>query len=343
MVLAWPLASLAETLRCVRFVLPNAFPGTSRLQVFWSTWWLALKHNVPPVEALAYRLHDEAAAAPDEWWYTWEAMSWARSKAEPVARDLAGDKNAFASWCSLNGLRHVPTVGFAKQGAWLHPFRAELLPDCSLVVKPSQASGARGIDLWQKEGEVFRCGTRGLSAADFTRHILGRSAKEGPMLVQEMVVPHAALRPIAGSGVPSVRVVTGRWPNGVVELGPAMLQAPLPGRLVSQSGPFRLIDSATGKVGLKPSQQTAPVFDSPDCEGFEGIVLPGWAEAKELVARAHGLFPGEVPLIGWDVLFDHEGPRLCEANIEISYYFFQLSGSNPMAKSSLGSLVDAWL
>jgi hypothetical protein len=122
-----------------------------------------------------------------------------------------------------------------------------------------------------------------------------------------------------------------------------MLQAPLPGEFISQSGTFRLIDVTNGAVMPPMPGQSSPVFESTLGEGCDGIVLPRWGDAIALLQRAHSLFPTPTPIIGWDVLFDGDGPLLCEANIEITCYFFQLASANPMAGSPLGALAEEWL
>jgi len=342
--LAWPLASFLEALQMSRCVLADRLEQRSRVGSFWWAWRLALRHNVPPVEAFAYRLYEPNSTHPDQWWYTLEATSLVRHLTDSVALKLASDKGTFAEWCSDNGLRHIPTLALAAADAWVRPFGGDGPPPRDLLLKPCLGSQGRGVEGWRfKADGCYWSQGRRLHADEFAAYVLHRASAEGPMLVQPMLSPHPTLRVMAGTGMPAARVITGRWPDGRVELGPGLLQAPLPGEFVSQSGPFRLIEPMTGKVSAATPRQEAPVFDIALGEGFDGLVLPGWKDAAGLLARAHSIFPGQAPIIGWDLLFDDEGPLICEANIEISYYFFQQAGAQPMASTSLARLVEAWL
>jgi hypothetical protein len=342
MAIAWPIASLIESVQNCRRVVPARLTPRSRLGLIWWVWTLALRQSVPPVEALAYRLYEPDSTDPGQWWYTLEATSLSRQLTDTSAKNLAADKSAFADWCDANGLRHIPTLALATRKGWARPFDGGRPPPRDLLLKPCRGAQGRAVEGWHWRGNCFHRDARRLSAEVFMAYVLHHASAE-EMLVQPLLTPPPALDFLAGKGMPAARVITGRWPDGRVELGPGMLQAPLPGELISQSGPFRLIDTVTGEVAVATPRQTKPVFDVPLGAGFDGIVLPGWADASASLVRAHSLFPGRAPIIGWDLLFDDSGPLICEANIGISYYFFQQAGAQPMAATSLGRMMETWL
>lgn len=75
------------------------------------------------------------------------------------------------------------------------------------------------------------------------------------------------------------------------------------------------IDGRLQRIGFR-----RPETGSVKCErhpltgrAFEGVVLPGYKDACELVKRAHSYLP-EVASIGWDVAFTPDGPYIIEGN-----------------------------
>jgi hypothetical protein len=343
MAVAWPIGSLLESLDACRWLRPDKLGGRSRVSIFFWAWAFALRHNVRPTEAIAYRLYERGSADADQWWYTWEVASLSRSLTDASARELASDKAAFADWCEAQGLRSVPTLALAGEHGWRRPFEAGTPPQRDLLLKPSRGRSGLGVELWRWSNGAYSRGDRQYSSAEFVAYVLRRAATEEAILVQPFVAAHPQLQGLARSGMPAARVVTARDPEGRVELGLGMLQSPLAGEVASNGGTYRLIDVANGQLSAATARQSAAVFDVPLGEGFEGIHLPDWAGVVSTLVRAHERFPGAAPIIGWDVLFGAEGPLICEANLEISCYFFQQAEPLPMTSTSIGRVVEAWI
>lgn len=343
MALAWPASSLAEAIRSSAFLSATVKRHRGRWRLVWWAWMQALAASIPPVEAFAFRLFDPGAAHRDAWLYTPEMLALLRRLNDDSAVALAGDKEAFARWCSRLDLHCIPTLAVVDGAGGEHGF-ADGLPLRDLVVKPRKGAQGEGVEAWRWRDGHFQQDQRQLTPAELAAAIMQRAAgTPGGLLLQPLLVPHPALRPIAGSGMPAVRVVTGRDPDGRVVFGPATLQAPLPGAVISQSGPFRPVDVDSGQVLADAPRLSTPVFDMPTAGDFAGITLPDWDRARASLVQAHAAFPGRAPLIGWDLLFDAQGVVLCEANLGLSFYFFQLGMPDPLGDSQLGRVLEAWL
>lgn len=343
MILGWPASSLAEAIRSSAFLSASMKRHRGRWRLVWWAWMQALAASVPPVEAFAFRLFDPGAAHRDAWLYTPEMLALLRRLNDDSAVALSADKEAFARWCSTRQLRCIPTLA-AVNGADGEHRIAGGLPLRDLLVKPRKGAQGEGIEAWRWRDGHFQQNQRQLTPADLAATIVQRAAgTPGGLLVQPLLAPHPALQQIAGDGMPAVRVITGRYPDGRVVFGPATLQAPQPGAVISQSGPFRPVDVDSGQVLADAARLSAPVFDMPTAGDFAGITLPDWDRARASLLQAHAAFPGRAPLIGWDLLFDAQGVILCEANLGLSFYSFQLGMPDPLGRSQIGRVLEAWL
>ncbi|WP_460733865.1 sugar-transfer associated ATP-grasp domain-containing protein [Lysobacter tyrosinilyticus] len=294
------------------------------------------------MEALAFRLFEAGAGETSRWLYFWEFICLSRQLTDTPARELADDKVAFADWCRANGFRAIPTYALAAHGEWQRPFPDGEPPREDLLVKPTRGSQGTGVESWRWRDTAFCSGTTRLNPQEFMSHVRTLGATGNAVMVQPLLAPHDALHAIAGEGMPALRIFTSRWPDNRVEVGPAMLQAPCPGMVISQSGPYRLVDTDSGRVMDATARQMDPVFEMPVGHGFDGIVLPQWPGVIAVLKSAHTCYPGLAPVIGWDVLFDREGPLLCEANLGVSFYSFQFASPIPLGTSTIGKALEAW-
>ncbi len=313
-----------------------------RASLVWRAWIQALRTSAPPVEFLAFRLFEPDAAETSQWLFSWESIALAGQLTDRQANELAGDKAAFADWCRTLNVRAIPTIALATARGWDRSMNTTL-PEHDLLIKPRRGSKGTGIAVWRWCDGSFTCKERQLTPQALADHLVQSAASQGDLLIQPLLTPHNCLGAIAGIGMPAVRIISARRPDGRVEIGPAMLQAPEPGETISQSGPFRLVNTQTGAVLNATERQSLPVFDMAMGSGFDGIQLPQWPLVIAMLQKAHGHFPGRIPVIGWDVLFDREGPVISEANTSLSYYFFQFASAEPMANSTIGKVFEAYL
>jgi hypothetical protein len=88
----------------------------------------------------------------------------------------------------------------------------------------------------------------------------------------------------------------------------------------SQGGLCSLVDLETGRISAARTQDAnAPNFrhlvNHPETGSpIEGVVVPKWEEAKQLVLQVSEKFP-DLHVIGWDVAMTEAGVRLIEGNV----------------------------
>lgn len=152
-------------------------------------------------------------------------------------------------------------------------------------------------------------------------HRIDNVKGKGGMLLQELLVPHPAIREHCGDRICSVRVVTIFDTNGAraiatvwkVATGPSMADNYWePGNLVAA------IDPTSGVVG-RPftglGRDIRRVDDHPDTgKRLTGFALPDWHAAMELCLRATASIP-RLPMQAWDIALTSRGPTLLEVNV----------------------------
>jgi len=246
MLLLWPVHSCLDAFFCTRIVRRLKLSLRSSASLFLELWILALRKHVQPREAFAYYLLEKDRVDADRWWYGAELRSLALATTDSEAAGMASDKNAFADWCEANGLRSIPTLAVIAGSSSSHI----ALPARDLLLKPQFGSRGNGVEAWRyQEGRYHQLYSNvTLSDDEFAQHAARHAKQYGQTLVQPLLSPHSAIEPIARDGMPTVRAITARWPNGKVEIGPALLQAPRPSAAISHSGPFRLINSQHGTL-----------------------------------------------------------------------------------------------
>jgi hypothetical protein len=355
MMAVWPFTALREARRTAGNALPGALGAVDRSRLAWDATLCALKHNVPPLEYLAYRMFEPECEAIDAWVVGDEGTRVFGSLAGAEAIALSDDKHAFAEFCADAGIPGIATLALFEAGGGVQHAGPAALPAANLVFKPRRAARTEGIEPW-----FFRDGLYHRSSGDpnaqprepgppldveaLSARLRGLTERYADMLVQPMLLPHPSLAAISGDGVPTARIVTGRWPDGRVRIINALAQRPMDGSFVSQGSFFALIDLESGRIRDDARGQVAPVFYLGTLDrGFVGRALPDWADASAHVLRGHRAFPEPVALLGWDVAFTDEGPVVIETNVGLSFYQFQMAEARPALRGPLGDLMKAWL
>jgi hypothetical protein len=206
-----------------------------------------------------------------------------------------------------------------------------------LFIKPLQGSHGRGC-----VGVRRRLPSQGQDAeqrlelidgstlplAGFATHQLRRSGDQA--IVQDMIAPHPALRPVCGDACPTVRVVTSLV-GGDVTVVFAVFKLPSARSLVDNlhsataERPVHLVslEASSGAFGswriydgreARPCPSPLPALDA----------LPFWTHCLEIVATLHRLDPRTV-LFGWDIAVSDRGPVVIEANARPGIDLFQLA------------------
>ena len=331
MTLLWPLGAWREA-RKEAATAPRPV-GAAGL------WRIAVRHNLSPREILRYGADRPGAPCPDGWICQHEMVRTLPVLNTAEATALAWDKAAFARFCLERDLPAIPTLA-EWRGTTRSGFPAEAWPE-RIVLKPVFSSKGQGVELWHRDGTDFRRGevVLGLPELEGRGALLGQHI--GALMVQPALSPHLDLTNAGMAGMPITRLVTGCWPDGSVEVIEAFWVAPAQGRFASNSGGEHvwLVDAGRGEI-LPTPEDFYGKWTGPE---VVGMVLPGWAEAIDLVRRAHGHFPDPCVALGWDVALTPDGPVLIEANTGISSTLDQTLRHEPSGAGRMGELVDAWL
>lgn len=220
------------------------------------------------------------------------------------------DKARFAQRCAGAGLPHAATLAQVRRGA----VRVERLPEQpALAAKMTDGDGGAGfrrfdLDALPANNEVFADAIRALK--------LPASAR---WLVQPRLTNHPDLAALGLSALLTVRMTTIRDERNVPELVTAVLRLPRdpasPVDNIKRGGLMAPADFATGRLGIARAGRGLGEFEIHPETGarIDGLTLPDWLAAKDLVARAHDAFP-EYLMIGWDVALTPDGPVLIEGN-----------------------------
>ncbi|MHA1528091.1 MAG: sugar-transfer associated ATP-grasp domain-containing protein, partial [Alphaproteobacteria bacterium] len=254
MTLIWPVASLRNAIRTAGSALPGSLGGRSRRGATLSAWGCALRRNVLPLEYFAFRMFERRGHSVDAWTLGDEGTRVFASLIAQEANALADDKHAFAAFCARVGVPAVPSLALYAKGRPVEPFATGQPPERDLVIKPRKGARTEGIEPWFFHGGAYHGMPEGyspsgpaLDSAQFERHLAEVSKAYRQVLVQPALRPHPELRALAGTGVPTARVVTGAWPDGRVEIVDAMVQRPADGEFVSQGYRYALVDPETGR------------------------------------------------------------------------------------------------
>lgn len=254
---------------------------------------------------------------------------------------FAWDKAAFYPYFRALGLPVPELLGILQPRAsgWgargriitgdadMRAFVAEDLPE-RFVIKPAQGYQGVGVRLLVKrdDGRLLQLPDRVIGVDELTAELVA-DREFDTWIVQELVTNDAAMGRLGDpEGLDSVRVITLVRRDGGVEVVFAFLKLALGGGvsdnfLAGATGNgVAAIDVADGRLGpvIVPSASGIgylPLSCNPRTGApVEGVRLPAWREACDLVTRAAPhLLPSRA--IGWDVAITPAGLTLIEANI----------------------------
>ena len=339
MCVAWPFGCVVE----IRQIL-NDFPEVSadraRNRVFLTVLFSCLRYNKSPREVIQYHLHCARDPCPDAWIADHEISVLLAVFSDGRARSFANNKVIFARFCKSIDLPHIPTVAHWRAGM-------EIYCDVTgwgrtVVTKPVAANNARGLEVWSLKDGFYRNGDLVLRPAELGAHCRSLSLLWGEVLLQQYLQLHDTLVERGLSGMPTVRLTTGRMPQGDVVVLDAYFSAPLPGRIASNDGigPYWSVDLETGCLS---ATDTLFLPKWTGQQAIDGLQLPDWQHAVAAVLKGHSRFPGTVAILGWDVAFTENGPILIEVNTGISFGFEQAIRGKPAGNSQIGAVLDAWI
>jgi Sugar-transfer associated ATP-grasp len=328
----WPISA-------AKLAIQNGIDLRAPPSKMLDAWWLAMSHNVPPVEYFAYRLWEgDRRERLDDYLYWTECgpalaalnrASGLRSGPTPVQ-----DKRLFSDFCAQLGLP-TPTVYAVWEGGSVQGNND--LPRHDIWLKPTQSSGGTGAERWNLCGKEYRRHDDILTPDQMTAHIAEHSRSHRETLVQQVIRAHVEHEPLIGVAPLCARILTGRRRSGIVETLDAMAVWPRDGAEITQGGHIAMIDIGSGCLG--------EVFEASNAwpsRQMEGRILPNWSSVLDYVQRGHANLT-DFAFLGWDVAFGREGPVLLETNSGWGSFHFQVVPDRPIADTAFASIAAEYL
>jgi hypothetical protein len=244
----------------------------------------------------------------------------------PTDVSLANDKISLSTLLGSAGIATPSILGMVREGALRDPSGAErTLPRHDFLVKPAAGMQGNGVAIWRyrTDGRWSNAGEHLDETALTSRLIRNAASMRGGGLMQEVLVNHTDMGPIAPYALSSFRIVTVLDENGRPEVVIGQFRtATDPASVVDNyhaGGCLFALDLKMGEFGVghqldfaeRPQSITshpvtgAPIADQP---------VPGLDEICATALAAHGLLP-KILCVGWDVAYTSRGPVILEANV----------------------------
>lgn len=176
--------------------------------------------------------------------------------------------------------------------------------------------------------------------------ILAAASRGTTLMVQPWLKNHPDLAGFSTGALCNYRIVTGRYPNGRVEILLAALRFPIQSRLTCAERDTTLcaaVDLVTGRLHAAESKLPSmgrltrhPVTG----QVIEDFQVPRWSEMVALVTEAHAHWP-DFPFVGWDVSDTNEGLYFLEGSSLWGGFLAQMSGSRPLGLTSFATIYQA--
>ncbi|HTV00739.1 MAG TPA: sugar-transfer associated ATP-grasp domain-containing protein [Luteitalea sp.] len=232
----------------------------------------------------------------------------------PAVHDvLDTERRAFASGIAAGDARSLLT-------------HLRQFDDHGLVLKDEEGRQGRHVYVIRAiDDDGVDLGDRRLSADALFEALM--TSRVSRYVVQERVMPHPALRPLAGQTLPTIRIVTYRHEAPSARVLRASMRIPRHDTGVDNFSAGNLaaaVDIQDGTLGPAVERDgtwhsSHPVTGA----AIEGVVLPQWGAVLTLVERAASAL-SRLPTVGWDVAITAEGPCLIEGNSRYNFNVIQL-------------------
>ncbi len=255
---------------------------------------------------------------------------------EPLARN----KEIFYRYCNAVGLP-VPSVCAVVYGSgavWSSSSGEVDGPDAwrrmlsdgafdEFVAKPSIGAHGLGFNVFARTADGFTDGHGECHSPEALRDALAPLVRGNATILQQRLKNHPELVRLSGSEVlQTVRMFTLLERGGSCRILGAYLKTAQRGRLVDNFGGWA-VGNIQSTVRLEDGVLVASSRITPDGNGIislthhsdtgvrlNGVRLPFWSRARELVCRTAPLFR-PLRTIGWDVALTPDGPVIVEGNV----------------------------
>ena len=257
-----------------------------------------------------------------------------------------GDKRTFAARCTRAGLPVAQTLGEYCAGREVS-FDATASYQRDLFAKFSDRyCGDGAMALAFKDGKHLT--TSGNLALPALRRYLADHSVRSPVLLQPRYANCDELKPICGSALATVRVVTAKPKAGAPQVILAAFRMGT-GSAVADNfvlgGIASPIAIESGRLGPAAGKELAhPLETHPDTGAtIAGRQIPNWSAVLALALAAHDAFP-TMPTVGWDVAVIEGGQAmLIEGNSVWGVDIAQISHAKPLADTKFPAILAEYI
>ena len=319
----WPLRALVLTVQLNRKfgAAVVASTGKSRLRQGTEQTALAISTSLPPRAYYQYALYlDERRCLSADYVHNHERASLSGYLDKYVRTDAIHDKELFGRECVRHDLPTVPILAVCRDGQMhvVGEATGNSLPPIDVFVKPARGYRGENVQSWRYVGGGRYATNPGndLPVAELIAELCEVSS-EKTYLIQPCLENHVQIADLSNGSLATVRMVTGRYPSGAVELIAATWKMPIGQAITSTHGLKSPVDLATGTLGSACRYQAVDrLYKTHPLTGatITGRSLPDWTCAVRLAKSAHATFPHHA-FFGWDIALTAAGPLLLEGNL----------------------------
>lgn len=254
-------------------------------------------------------------------------------------------KSYFYSTCLNNNLPTIPI--YAKESKIGFDFlipKEEIMAKEDLFIKPEEAKGGRGGQIWRKQNNRYVNSTGHQLDFDSLLKYIKKSQSNNykyNYIIQPRIQNHDNLN-FKTNALSTVRINTLLIDNQIyIPFAVFRFSTNVASEVDNfhAGGYASAIDIASGQIGeassmgfKNPGQwlKNHPVSNTK----IKGLTLPYWEETKRLVVDAHKIGFYNRTLLGWDVAITNQGPVLVECNGWPDTELIQKPYNKPLSKFS---------
>lgn len=343
-ILFWPLTTVVRA-GVVTFKLRNSkdsdFLSTSILRHFYSSIFFALRFNLAPKAYYKFRLflpknknriglylqdHEMAII-----------LRFINSNIKEAAVNKIDDKLDFFKFFSENQISIAPVHAYCKNGGEVNWLVESSNFEEGVVLKVTNLAAGEGIEVLEFNNGYWNTASTRLTKHDLIQRLQYKSINTTSIL-QPRLRNNSALKPFAGEGLSTVRVLTVSDGVHSSKLIAATMRMPVGASKVDNIGSGGMavsVETSTGTLvgpAVKKGIETGWYIKHPNSNTpIQDVKLPFWTEVNSLVIKAHNLVP-DIPSVGWDVAILETGPVLIEGNTGWDSELIQILGRVPLGE-----------
>lgn len=242
----------------------------------------------------------------------------------------------------FSGIEQPETVVYRIGGLWFDAQRQ--LIDCSTAYEILRRELACFVKIatesYGGKGVCYLNSADGDIGAQFEKFV-GKTKAD--IVVQRPIRQHADLARINESSVNTYRILSLLSQDGV-KIYSSILRMGVAGAKVDNASSGGITCGITGDGKLKKYayRVNGERFDRHPTSGveFDGYQLPGFAEAKKLVEKAHPMVP-HFKMVSWDIAIQEDGtPVMIEANLAKGELDFHQLNNGPLFGEDTKKILD---